>query len=387
MTASPRLRVTFVTPRFGPQVVGGAERVARAYALGLSRLGHEVRVLTTTATSLSWTPALPAGESFDEDVLVVRRHARPRLPLDPRVSNPCAVAALSLDEGRALLEAQGPVFDDDFGLLHDADVVVAYPYLYWTTLRAVEVAGRRSVLHPAAHPEPLLRLGALGPVFERPGGIVYQTVAEQRLVEASWQTAQARAVVVTPPLVQPITPHPAATPRIVLAVGRFERDKGARALSLLAEALPDPIEVVVVGPIIEPPPRRTRLRLLGVVDDATLANLRSQALCSVVLSRHESFSLAAAEALAARLPIVVNAHCEPLVELARESGAGFVVKDALDAASAVVALATEPPLRARLSDAAAAWAARSIDPVRSLRAYEQFLHAVAREAPPTPRRG
>ena len=39
-------RIAFVTPRFGAEIVGGAEAVVRDIALGLAGRGWEVRILT-----------------------------------------------------------------------------------------------------------------------------------------------------------------------------------------------------------------------------------------------------------------------------------------------------------------------------------------------------
>ena len=57
--------MAIVTPRFGPEVVGGSEAVMSEIALGLSGRGHHVEVLTTTAIDhQSWTSVLrPASRS------------------------------------------------------------------------------------------------------------------------------------------------------------------------------------------------------------------------------------------------------------------------------------------------------------------------------------
>ena len=57
-----RRRIAFVTPRFGADIVGGAEAVARDIALGLVERGWEVEVLTTCAVNpYTWANELPEG--------------------------------------------------------------------------------------------------------------------------------------------------------------------------------------------------------------------------------------------------------------------------------------------------------------------------------------
>ncbi|CAG4931825.1 hypothetical protein [Acidithrix sp. C25] len=58
---SSKFRVTFVVPRYGKEVFGGAENAARMLAEALAtREELEVNVLTTTALShLDWSNNLP----------------------------------------------------------------------------------------------------------------------------------------------------------------------------------------------------------------------------------------------------------------------------------------------------------------------------------------
>lgn len=66
-------KLAFVTPRFGPGVVGGSEALSREIALGLAGRGWEVEVLTTCAVDhYTWENALVPGAS-EEDGVTVRR--------------------------------------------------------------------------------------------------------------------------------------------------------------------------------------------------------------------------------------------------------------------------------------------------------------------------
>ena len=55
-------RLAFVPPRYGPDVVGGAEPVLRQIADGLADRGWTVDVLTTCARDhYTWANEYPAG--------------------------------------------------------------------------------------------------------------------------------------------------------------------------------------------------------------------------------------------------------------------------------------------------------------------------------------
>jgi glycosyltransferase involved in cell wall biosynthesis len=105
---------------------------------------------------------------------------------------------------------------------------------------------------------------------------------------------------------EPIEPY-------VLFSGRLALEKGVRLLPGLAAHLePTPVVVVGEGPLrgwLEREARSTpNLRLLGHVEDATLADLRSAAAVVVVPSLfYEHFCYAVAEALLDRRPVVASA--------------------------------------------------------------------------------
>ena len=60
-------------PRYGPDVIGGAELVLREVAHGLAARGWEVDVLTTCARDHhTWANHYPAGTTTDAKVTVRR---------------------------------------------------------------------------------------------------------------------------------------------------------------------------------------------------------------------------------------------------------------------------------------------------------------------------
>ena len=66
-------RIAFVPPRYGDDVVGGAETVLRQAAERLAVRGWEVEILTTCARDhYTWANAYPPGTSRDGD-LTIRR--------------------------------------------------------------------------------------------------------------------------------------------------------------------------------------------------------------------------------------------------------------------------------------------------------------------------
>ena len=179
------VKVAYVVPRYGTEVVGGAEFAARMLAERLAaRPGWEVEVLTTCALdTTTWADHYPAGDGGaqrgDRAPLPLGLGPRPRLrapqpagPGRPGRAPPRPTAgAGSTSRGRANPERGGAAAASS-----DADVVAFYPYLYHPTVHGLPAVGRRAVLHPAAHDEPPLRLPLFRPVFAAAAGLVFQTL-------------------------------------------------------------------------------------------------------------------------------------------------------------------------------------------------------------------
>ena len=107
------MHVAYVTPRYGREVVGGAELGVRMFAERLvEHLGWRVDVLTTCATDLrTWANELPAGERVEDGVRVHRfPTACPRLPDFDERSGPLLArpGRVSADDARKWIRWQGP---------------------------------------------------------------------------------------------------------------------------------------------------------------------------------------------------------------------------------------------------------------------------------------
>ena len=75
------MKLLFVVPRFGPEVVGGAEVMMRGYAHYGIGPDDEVHVATTCARyHVDWLDDFPAGTEMDGDVTVHRFATGPRDP-------------------------------------------------------------------------------------------------------------------------------------------------------------------------------------------------------------------------------------------------------------------------------------------------------------------
>lgn len=336
------MRVAFVVPRYGPEIIGGAETAARRLAEGLAaEKGWEVEVLTSCAEDfVTWADVYPEGDHPINGVVVHRfRSAAGRDPSFHPLS-----AALLADPGAASmadaerwLDLQGPVTPTlaEAAEASTAEVVVFYPYLYYPTARVIDRIDAPTVLHPAAHDEPALHLPVFPRVFAAADALVFQTEAERELVQGIFPVASHHQMLlglgVDDPPEGSLTGEPDDPPvpevPYLLCLGRVDDHKGTTTLasmfSVYKQRHPSPLRLVLAGPVVEAPAPHPDIDVVGPVSEAAKWELLRQAVALVSPSRWEAFSLVIAEAWSARTPVVVNAACGATTEHCQRSGGGL----------------------------------------------------------------
>jgi len=394
------VKVAYVVPRYGVEVVGGAELGARLLAEHLvAATGWPVEVFTTCALdSRTWADHYPPGRVEIAGVGVHRFSATGRHPDFERLSARVLAhpgAASPVDQER-WLEWQGPVCPAalEAAEASGAAVVVFYPYLYWPTVHGVARLGRRAVLHPATHDEAPTRLPLFGDVFTRPGGLVFQTHDERRLTERLFPAVAGRPQAVVGLGVDQAPGHP-ATARAALGVGerpyllclgRVDEGKGsgllARFFAAYKQRRPGPLALVFAGPVVDRPPPHPDVVVAGSVDEPVKWGALRGATALVSPSPLESFSLVLLEAWAAGVPAVVNGACDATTGHCRRSGGGLWFSGYASFEAAVDRLAADAGLRSALAGAGRAYVDRLYRWPLLIDRYRRFLAEVAGRAPP-----
>lgn len=362
------MKLAFVIQRYGADITGGSESLARALAERFVREA-EVTVFTSCARDyVTWRDELPAGRSEEAGVEVLRFPvARER---DLAAFNAYSEPFYRREdrtpaEEREWLLRQGPFVP---GLVEelarrkdDFDAVLFFTYLYYPTCEGLRVAPERSVLVPTTHDEPPLRFSVFREVFAAPKAFAFLTPAEERLVRERFALGDRPGLVAgmgveAPPATDVLafrTRHDLLRPYALYA-GRIDAGKGCdRMLDFHAAYRREHaggLDLVLLGKLAMPEPRQPGVRHLGFVSEEEKWAAYAGASAVICPSPFESLSIVLLEGMAQGVPALVNARSDVLVEHCRRSNAGLWYENAEEFAEGLDLLARGDALRAALSD-------------------------------------
>ncbi len=334
-------QVAIVVQRYGADLVGGSETLAREYAERLLGRGFEVTVYTSTARDyVTWRSEYPPGESRERGVRI-RRFAPERerdLKAFNALAEPMYVRATTAADEQAFLEAQGPFVPGLVEALR-ADVsgyeaVLFFTYLYYPSVEGIKAAGDRAVFIPTAHDEPPLRFAVFKAAFEGVKSYAFCSAPEARLVASRFDISKCSQDVVGIGVEPPEEPdveefrilRGIERPYLLYA-GRIDAGKGCDEMLRFYERAQADImgcpDLFLIGKLAMELPKVPRLRHLGFVseEDKRAAMAGAQAL--ICPSPYESLSITLLEAMSFGTPVLASSRSDVLVDHCHKSQAGL----------------------------------------------------------------
>jgi glycosyltransferase involved in cell wall biosynthesis len=395
------MKVVFVTPRYGPEVMGGAESASRLLAEHLAaEPGIEVAAYSTCALDhISWENELPAGTTEMNGVSLTRFEVAARredsfYKLDGRLRR--SPRHVTWEQSERWIELNGPQVPGLIDALveGDADVAVFSPYLFLLTVSGIRAARTATVLHAAAHDEPPLYFPVIGDAFARSGALCYYTHAERRLVQRLYPVAQKPQIVLGIGLGDPAEGGRPGGELLglgerpyLVSVGRVDDHKGSAMLDAFFRRYkarrPGPLALALVGRVysnIEPHPD---VVVTGEVDEPTKWDLLRDAMAAVSPSALESFSIAIMEAWEQAVPVVVNALCEPTRDHCAHSGGGLWFGSYRQFEVVIDRLVADAELRRRLGASGRAYVQEHYQWPALTTRYTRFLGQVVERGVPS----
>jgi glycosyltransferase involved in cell wall biosynthesis len=366
---TPGFHPVFVVPRYGEEVVGGAEDLARRTAEELARRGYRVSALSTRALDHhTWSDHYPGGTTVSNGVEVTRFPARTRVA-DPSLHRVLAALAAgnNLSEAEQLLWLDGVVTSPEMfehirlrGL--DYSHLIFLPYLFGTTYFGSAIHPGRSYIIPCLHDEPYAHQPLILKMLAGVKELIFNSPGEKRL--AARLLAKDDPGPVVGMGFTALRGDPAAfrdrTPvrgDFLLYAGRREEGKNT---SLLVEyfrrfAAGNPGRAALVlmgaGDVTIPPDSSQVIHDLGRVGERQKWDGYSAASVFCQPSVNESLSIVLLESWLAGAPALVHRDCDVTREHVRASGGGLSFSDYPGFAEALLMLLDDRGLARRMGDA------------------------------------
>ncbi|MFQ5611936.1 MAG: glycosyltransferase family 4 protein [Anaerolineae bacterium] len=372
-----RLRLGIVIARYGPEVLGGAETLARGLAEHLPRHEFEVEVLTTCARDLmGWDNVYPPGLTYVNDVPVIRfpiDHARRdadrywELLLKFTNGWPTTVEeeyewvehSAHSPELYAFLAGRGARYD----------FIIFVPYIFGPTYYGVELFPEKSVLWPCLHDEPFAYFQPTRLMMEACRGLMFNSEPERTLALGGVGVRHRGGHVIGFGLEDFKADgdrfrrkHGLDGP-FILYSGRVE---GMKNVPLLLDhfraykrARPgNPLKLLIMGTGSTPVPRHADIVPLGFVPEQEKLDAFAAATILCQPSVMESFSIVLMEAWLAGTPVLVHGDCDVTRYHVLRGNGGLYFSDEDEFAGALDWFLDNPDLRRRMGRAGRAYVRR-----------------------------
>jgi glycosyltransferase involved in cell wall biosynthesis len=327
MTQPEIVRLAFVVPRYGEEVLGGAETITRRLVERLPRSEFDAEVLTTCANDMvTWENVYPAGPVEVNGIAVLR------FPIDHRSHDKRRYRELMVK-----IANHWPMTEDEEyeWIEHSAhspelyahiarhggefDLLVMGPYLFGTTFYGTALRPGQTVLWPHLHDEPFAHFTETRLMMESCRGLMFNSQPEMSLAREKLGIRNPRASVVGEGLEQaPADPErfrrrSGVRDPFLLYAGRWDETKNL--LMLLSHFIeykrrrPGTLRLVLIGDGPLPIPAHPDILPIGFQSEQAKQDVYAAATALCQPSLMESFSLVIMESWLAGVPVMVHGHC------------------------------------------------------------------------------
>ncbi|MEN8153029.1 MAG: glycosyltransferase family 4 protein [Acidobacteriota bacterium] len=333
------IKIGVVVQRYGIDVLGGAETLARSIAERLNSSGFDLTVFTTTAKDyITWKPHYKEGGSILKGVEIRRFDVEQTRDIES--FNRYSESFFQKDQKEKSeevqwIDKQGPLAP---GLLKDMekeqdnyDLFIFFTYLYYTTVKGMELIKKPVIMFPTAHDELPIHLDIMNKVFKRPDSFFFLTDAEMNFIKNKFNPPGRMNLLRTGVDIMENTDETLFRKKFrivapfIMYAGRIEKGKG---LEVVFEAFREirkksVVDLVLMGKKLMDIPDEDGIKYVGFVSEEEKLSAFKAALFSIQPSPLESLSITTLESFSQKTPVLVNKKCNVLMEHVKLSDGGY----------------------------------------------------------------
>ncbi len=323
------MKVGIIVQRYGKDVLGGAETLAKNVAEKLSESGFVVTVFTTAAKDyITWKDEFKTGESILKGVLIKRYSVKQERNIEEfnRFSEKFFQTEIKDRDEERWIREQGPYSPDLIEGLKDSekdiDVFIFFTYLYYTTVEGLKAVSKPAVLFPTAHDELPIHMSLMQDVFKRPDSIFFLTGAEMNFIRQKFNPRKGMDLIRTGVSFSESIKrglfrnnYTQYFPYILYA-GRIEAGKGLETVFNAFREIRKTrlVDLVLIGKKLMDIPDVEGIKYLGYISEEEKLDAFREAILSVQPSPYESLSFTTLESFSQKTPVLVNRKSEVLYE-------------------------------------------------------------------------
>ena len=354
-------KLAFVVQRYGLEVNGGAELLSRQLVEHLQQQ-YDIEVQTTKAIEYTtWK------NEYTNDVDVINGVTVRRFGVDkPRelnrfgkfsgkvIGNP----EHTMEQEEQWFEMQGPhvpeLIDYIKDHVDDYEAFIFMTYLYYTTVKGLQLVNDKAILISTAHDEPPIYLKTFDTLFQMPKALFYLTVEEKKFVERKFRNERiinndgygGSGVEVPDTIDSQFCKNKYGNDNYMVYAGRIDEAKGCKELFdyflRYKKENQNDLKLVMMGKPVIPIPKSDDIVSLGFVSDQEKFDVMSGAKFLIMPSPFESLSIVVLEAMTLSVPVVVNGRCDVLKGHCVRSNGGLYYKSYYEFEGCVNYMLTHP---------------------------------------------
>jgi glycosyltransferase involved in cell wall biosynthesis len=338
------MKILCVVPRYGKEVLGGAEALIRGFAEGSNKLGVETHVVTSCAVdAILWENQLPRGHFIINGVNVWRYPLEPihstelhqRLYYQLMTHQP-----IGIDEQYEWLD-NGPHSPQLYAHIENYetyyDVIILSPYLFPIIQYATTIHPEKSVIWPCLHDEAFAKFESTRLMLSQALGVIYNSDPERDLAQHKLGIEQPQNTVAGIGVNEFVGNGTRFRQQyglhepFILYSGRLEPTKNVPLLLgyFLAykREYDSDLKLVLMGRGPTEIPRHPDIIPIGFKQGQEKFDVYSAATILCQPSVLESFSIVIMESWLANVPVLVHAQCPVTSFHCKQSNGGLYFND------------------------------------------------------------
>lgn len=324
--SNEKLRICFVSMRYGSEVTGGAEYLCRLIAEQMTKY-YDISVITTKAKDyLTWKDYYSSSHEVINNVKIHRfsvDFSRDIIKFN-KLSEEVFLKEHNFETETEWMKTQGPYSTSLFNYIKESkdkyDLFIFIGYLYATTYYGLPLVKDKAILLPTIHNEEPAYLDIFKSVYKSPKGIIFNTPEEKKFMFDNFYNQDIPNEVIAVGMDKKTfciknIDEDKVNPYIIY-IGRIEAGKGAHELFNFFDRYkkqnPIKISLFLLGSKIMDIPVRKDINFLGFVSEDKKYEFIKKSTLLINPSKQESLSLILLEAWKAGKPVLVNSRSEVL---------------------------------------------------------------------------